>query len=256
MRNFFRGAACVFEGIALFYKDKSLWKFTIAPWLVLLTVYTGVVWSIFYFSNILSLFLTSRMENYPAFLRTLLEGSLTLAATLLAGVIILTTLSTLFEIFGGLFFDRLIEAFEKKYFHTSLPEVPYMTQFRFTLEAAWYGIKSTVLFLILLVSGLFIPAAGQMLLIVVMGKRMGYALLFTPGFLRGRNIAETRQLFRKSSFETAGFGMTVYLLQLIPLLLPLTLPGMILGAVILYNRSASADLEAQLKNEGNSGKDR
>ena len=64
---------------------------------------------------------------------------------------------------------------------------------------------------------------------------MAYSLLFTPGFLRGQGIEETKEILSRRKMELLGFGVAVYLLQLIPLMLPLTLPGMILGAVMLYN---------------------
>lgn len=238
MNQFFHGAACVFEGISIFYRDKSLWKFTFFPWLFLLATYTGVAALILHFSRGLSRFLVSQISSWPEFVRTLLEGSLTLLAVLLAILIIFTTLSTLFEIFGSLFFDRLLEAFEKKHFQTSFPELPLKTQFRFTLEGAWFGLKTTLLFFILLMTS-FIPVAGPILLVIIMGIRMGYALLFAPGFLRAKSIAETRQLLNKR--EVAGFGITAYLLQLVPLLLPVILPGMILGAAILYNASCQQE---------------
>ena len=235
MKDFFRGACCAIDGIKYFYNDRSLWKHTIGPWLTLLAAYTGITWVIFRLAGTLASCLTARMDNCPAFLKTLLEGSLTLAATLLAAVIVLTTLSTLFEIFGGVFFDRLIEEFEKKYYRTVFPRVSFSRQLLFTLQAAWYGVKTTFLFLLLLLLSFFLPLAGQLLLVLFVGIRMAYSLLFAPGFLRGKNIPETKKFLSRRKMELLGFGVAVYLLQLIPLMLPLTLPGMILGAVMLYN---------------------
>ena len=235
MKDFFRGACCAIDGIKYFYNDRSLWKHTIGPWLTLLAAYTGITWVIFHFSGTLASCLTARMDNCPAYLKMLLEGSLTLVATLLAAVIVLTTLSTLFEIFGGLFFDKLIEEFEKKYYSTNFPCVSFSRQLLFTLQAAWYGVKTTFLFLLLLLLSFFLPLAGQLLLVLFVGIRMAYSLLFAPGFLRGQNIPETKKFLSRRKMELLGFGVAVYLLQLIPLMLPLTLPGMILGAVMLYN---------------------
>ena len=235
MKDFFRGACCAIDGIKYFYNDRSLWKHTIGPWLTLLAAYTGITWVIFRLAGTLASCLTARMDNCPAFLKTLLEGSLTLVATLLAALIVLTTLSTLFEIFGGVFFDRLIEEFEKKYYNTTFPRVPFSNQILFTLQAAWFGFKTALLFLILLLLSFFLPFAGQLLLVLFVGIRMAYSLLFAPGFLRGKNIPETKNFLSRRKMELLGFGVAVYLLQLIPLMLPLTLPGMILGAVMLYN---------------------
>ncbi|MBQ9755106.1 MAG: EI24 domain-containing protein [Lentisphaeria bacterium] len=235
MKDFFRGACCAIDGIKYFYNDRSLWKHTIGPWLTLLAAYTGITWVIFRLAGTLASCLTARMDNCPAFLKTLLEGSLTLVATLLAALIVLTTLSTLFEIFGGVFFDRLIEEFEKKYYNTTFPRVPFSNQLLFTLQAAWFGFKTALLFLILLLLSFFLPFAGQLLLVLFVGIRMAYSLLFAPGFLRGQGIEETKEILSRRKMELLGFGVAVYLLQLIPLMLPLTLPGMILGAVMLYN---------------------
>lgn len=235
MTAFFSGAVFAVKGIALFYKDTSLWKFTIGPWLALLAVYTGIVWMIFHLAHKLTFFLTSRMNDYPEFLQKILAGSLTVVAILLAAMIILTTLSTLFEIFGSLFFDKLIEEFEKKYYGTEFPSIPVITQLGFTFQAAWFGVKTTVLFFIFLVISFFLPLAGQLLLVLIIGFRMAYALLFTPGFLRNRNISETRKNFSGRRMEVAGFGAAVYLIQLIPFSFPLTFPGILLGSVMLYN---------------------
>ncbi len=235
MKDFFRGACCAIDGIKYFYNDRSLWKHTIGPWLTLLAAYTGITWVIFRLAGTLASCLTARMDNCPAYLKMLLEGSLTLVATLLAALIVLTTLSTLFEIFGGVFFDRLIEEFEKKYYNTTFPRVPFSNQLLFTLQAAWFGFKTALLFLILLLLSFFLPFAGQLLLVLFVGIRMAYSLLFAPGFLRGQGIEETKEILSRRKMELLGFGVAVYLLQLIPLMLPLTLPGMILGAVMLYN---------------------
>ena len=238
MREFIHGASLAIEGILIFYKDRSLWKFTVFPWLLLFAVYTGVIWLIFKLSGRLSLYLTSRMANFPEFLQTLLQGTLTVTAILLAAIIVFTTLSTLFEIFGGLFFDNLIAAFEEKYYKTQLPEVSLVHQIGYAFQGAWFCTKSALLFLLCLAAGFFIPVAGQILLVLVMGMRTAYSLLLAPGFLRDRSVRETRLLFRGRRMEVAGFGTAVYLLQLLPLMLPFTLPGMILGAVILYNNAA------------------
>ena len=235
MKNFFHGAFCAFEGINCFYKDRALWKFTTAPWLMLLAVYTGMIWLLIHLSNILSNYLTSRMADYPEFLKSLLEGSLTVIAVVLASVIILTTLGTLFEIFGGIFFDKLLEEFEKKYYRTELSDIPLSRQFEFTLQAVHFGLNTTILFLLFFILSFFLPLAGQILLFIIMGIRMAYSLLFAPGFIRGQSVRETRCFFRNRGTEVLGFGIAVYLIQLLPLLLPLTLPGIIIGASILYN---------------------
>lgn len=235
MGKFLRGVSFAFKGISCFYSDKTLWKYVAAPWGLLLLFYGGCFYLTILLSNYLAAHLAPQTEQLPAFLKTLLEGGITLFLLLLTGVAAITFLSTFFEIFGALFFDKLIERFEEKYYGTSFPSLPLKTQIRFTLEGAWYGIKTTLIFAVLLVAGIFLPLLLPVLLALVMGYRMANALLFAPGFLRGKGIRETQRLFRQRFSEVAGFGIAVYCLQLLPLLFPLLLPGMILGASMLYN---------------------
>ena len=242
MKDFLHGVCCAFDGIICFYRDKTLWKYTLGPWMILLAVYSGMIFFIIRLSHVLSHYLTSRLANYPEFLRTLLDGGITVIAVILASVVVLTTLSTLFEIFGALFFDKLLEAFEKKYYQAEYPGLPLSTQLKFTLQGAYFGIKSTFLFLFLFILSFFLPLAGQLMLVIIMGMRMAYSLLFAPGFLRGKSVRETQAFFSRRRGEVAGFGIAVYLIQLLPLLLPLTLPGVILGASILYNGAPHSSL--------------
>lgn len=235
MSSFFRGAALVFKGIAFFYQERALWKYTFGPWLILLAVYSGMVWLIFHLSHKLSTWLCSYLTELPAFLQSAVAVTITVTAVLFSALLILSTLCTLFEIFGGLFFDKLLEECNRRYYNLPETVVPVKRQLAFALQGTFYGIRSALLLCILLILSLMIPFFGQTVLVLIMGYRMGYALLFAPGFLNNKGIAETRQEFSERKAEITGFGICVYLLQLLPLSLPFTLPGMMLGALMLYN---------------------
>ena len=238
MKDFFYGFALPFKGISFFYKERSLWKHTIGPWCILTAVYGVIIWLILHLTGKLSAYLSSCLTSCPAFLKALLSGTLTLAALIISSALVLTTLSTLFEIFGGLFFDRMLEDTDERYFHTIHPPLPFKQQLRFTCQGAWFGVKTTVLFIILAVAALFLPLVGQLCLIAIIGFRMGYSFLFAPGFLNGRTLEETTDRFRKQRAAVAGFGICAYLIQLIPFSMPFTLPGIVLGALMLYNGTA------------------
>ena len=237
MSGFFKGISFVLKGISCFYNDKSLWKYVAFVWGLLLLFYGACFFLTLQLSHALSERLSTQMEQLPAFLKMFLQGSMTVFLLLITGVAAVTLLSTFFEIFGALFFDRLIERFEEKYYQTQFPSVPLKKQLRFTFEGAWYGIKTTLIFAILLIAGIFLPLILPVLLALVIGCRMANALLFAPGFLRGNGVRETQKLLKGRFSEVAGFGTMVYCLQLLPLLFPLLLPGMILGASMLYNGS-------------------
>ena len=235
MSGFFKGCFLVFEGISFFYREKSLWKYTRGPWLILIFLYTGMVWLMLRLSRCFSAWACSYLNGWPDFLQSVVAVTITVTAVLFSALLILSTLCTFFEIFGGLFFDKLLEECNRRYYGIPETAVPLKSQIAFALQGMFYGLKSTLLLCILLIISLIIPVFGQILLVVLMGKRMGYAFLFAPGFLKGKGIDETREEFKNRKWEVAGFGICVYLLQLIPLSLPFTLPGMITGALMLYN---------------------
>ena len=236
MSDFFKGAFCVFRGIACFYKDRSLWKYALKAWGIMLIVYIAVLRLIFYLAGVLADYWNARLADYPVFLQKILSGSLTLAAFLFSALLILTTVSTFFEASGAFFFDALTEDFEKKRYNTVFEKIPFKNQISFVFQAAVYSFNTFLLLLLLLLGSIFLPLAGQVLLVILMGIRMGYSLVFPPGFLRGRSTDETISFFRSKRLALAGFGICVYLLFLLPFSLPFLLPGAILGGSILYNR--------------------
>ena len=233
--SFFKGVFLVFEGISFFYKEKCLWKYTLGPWLLLIFLYTGMVWLMLRMSRLFTAWLSSYLNGWPDFLQGIAAVTITVTAVLFCALLILTTLCTLFEIFGGLFFDKLLEECNRRYYKIPETAVPLKSQLFFAWQGTVYGLKSTLLLCILMIASLLLPVFGQILMVAVMGKRMAYAFLFAPGFLKGKGIDETRKEFKNRKWEVAGFGICVYLIQLIPLSLPFTLPGMVTGALMLYN---------------------
>ena len=72
MSDFFKGAFCVFRGIACFYKDRSLWKYALKAWGIILIVYIAVLRLIFYLAGVLANYWNARLADYPVFLQKLL----------------------------------------------------------------------------------------------------------------------------------------------------------------------------------------
>ena len=245
MKGFLKGIIFAFEGINCFSKDRSLWKYVLIPWGLVFLFYAVTLWLVFIFSHALAHRLSVSLTKCPEFLRTLLENSLTVFSLVVTLIAAVTLLSTFFESFGSFFFEKLTERFEEKYFHTEFENVPLKRQILFTFQGMWYGVKSTLIFLLLSVLSFFFPLFIP-LQVVIVGLRMAYTLSFTPGFLHDRDIHETMDEFRNRRLEAAGFGIVVYLLQLVPLLFPLLLPGMILGASML-RRGRVPGKEAPLK---------
>lgn len=235
MKRFFYGAGLVFKGILFFYREKTLWKHIAGPLCILAAVYALGIWLILHLSQKLAFNLENYISCWPEFFRSLLAGTFLVAALLFCAVVVVTTVSGLFEIFGGLFFDGMLEEINKKYYCLDFEKIPFRKQLFFTWQGIWYGIKSALIFIILFIVGIFVPFLGQLLLVSVVGIRMGYSLLFAPGFLNGESVSETCWRFKGRELEVAGFGICVYLCQLFPFAILIALPGMVAGALMLYN---------------------
>ena len=235
MKNFFRGIAFALTGIKIFYSDRKLWKYILPVWGIICLLYIGVIKGTVMLSGKLSELLMPHIQNWPGFLKNLLETGLTAVAVATAVLLAVTTFCTFFEAFGGVFFDKLTENFEKKYFSSEFPAVPFSRQAFFTLQSILFGLKTVVMLLTLSVLSLFLPAVGTVLLFLLMGRRMAKSLIFVPGFLRGKTLDESERGFTGRQAELLGFGAAVYGLQLLPFSLPFTLPGLILGAAMFYN---------------------
>ena len=235
MKNFFKGIAFALAGIKCFYSDRTLWKYILPVWIIVSLLYIGLLRGTIILSGKLSAFIVSHAENWPGFLKTLLEAGLTVAAVATAALIVLTTFSTFFEAFGGVFFDKLTEKFEQKYFSSDFPPIPLSRQTAFTLQSLLFCSRTFIMLLVLSLLSLFLPAAGNVLLFVLMGRRMAKSLIFVPGFLRGKSLQESDEMLSGRQAELLGFGIAVYGLQLLPFSLPFTLPGLILGAAMFYS---------------------
>jgi CysZ protein len=235
VKRFFYGAGLVFEGISFFYRERKLWKYVAGPVFILIVTYALSIWGILLLSQKLARYSEAHVAGWPEFLRNLISGSLFVTALILCAIVIVTTVSALFEIFGGLFFDRMVEEINRKYYNIDSVAVPLKKQLLFTCQGCWYGVKTALIFAILFITGIFLPFWGQLLLIVFTGIRLGYSFLFVPGFIRGEGIAETSALFKNKKLEVAGFGICAYLCQLLPFAVLFTLPGMVAGALMLYN---------------------
>ena len=95
-----------------------------------------------------------------------------------------------------------------------------------------YG-NSILLFLIALI----VPVAGPCLLGIVAGYRLGVTYMLPAGFLKNRTVQEQLALLAGKKSMVSGFGITVYLLFLLPPFISIfLLPGIILGGTELLHQ--------------------
>ena len=182
------------------------------------------------------------LEHFPPWLMWLGDGitwALYVSGGLLMLLIAAFTLGTLYELFGGIFFDLLVEHFEKKEYHHS----PRPFRFGFALLAFYdtllWAIRSLGCFLLCLLLCLLLPFGGQLILILAMGYHYGFSALLSANFYQGERRRELQQKAKGKHVLILGFGVLAYVLLMIPLASIFLLPGMILGGTMLYHEHIS-----------------
>ena len=241
MSRLAEGAAAAFRGSAEFYGERKLWKYAIFPLAVTAAFYLLLGWGAHCAGRHLADSLAALCDGLPEFLRWLgsvLRFTVMLTTFLVFGLVIAFTLSTLYELFGWLFFDRMIEEFELGHFGRRLPPKNAAFTMQFFRDSCFYSLGTLFYLLLTALAGLFFPLLGQLAAVVIAGYRIGVVYVAAAGYNDGRNMTELRLWAMRHKLATAGFGITVYLLMLIPFAPVFLLPGLVLGGVLLYRADA------------------
>ena len=90
------------------------------------------------------------LPEYLSFLSSILGGAVFIISLLLSVVIAISALGVIYECFGGVFFDALIEKFAEKYYGktTVIRDMKFNISFMFA--SLWYGVKTLLISLPLL----------------------------------------------------------------------------------------------------------
>lgn len=243
-RDFLDGANYVFHGCRQFYTDRRAWRFALWPWLVMTAVYAAAMWGILRLSSWLSGWLHNALGSLPEWLNWLTgcAGAFAYATGIAVGLLLLsTTVCTLYELFGGFFFDGLIEYYEHRQYGLRPRENSLSGMTRSALEALSFALTTTAAFLFLSLLSLLAPVAGPAILVAVMGYYLALSYMITPGTNCGVGLKQLKILAGKQRWRVLGFGVTAYALLTIPLLLLLFLPGLVLGGVSLFHERLRED---------------
>lgn len=240
MNDFAEGTGAAFRGIAAFYRDRSLLRYALLPLAVTAAVYLllgwGAHWAGRHVADILADFCAA-LPEYLRWLAGVVRFTVMLTTALLFGMVIAVTVSTLYELFGWLFFDRMITEFERKHFGRTLPEKGVAFTLQFLRDSCFYGLGTLFCLVLTALAGLFLPFLGQLAAIALVGFRLGVTYLAAAGYNDRKTLSEIRFRTAQHRMATAGFGITAYLLTLIPFALIFLLPGLVLGGVLLYRSS-------------------
>ena len=239
IRDFFGGAGYAFEGIKIFYQLPVLWKYSAIPLVLILLTYLALLTGGWYLVKYLAEFFAEKSSALPGFLQWLgaaASGAAAIAVIALFSVIAAVSLGTLYELFGGLFFDALIERFSSRYSPDKLQKSSWQFNIQAITDSIVYSINTLLIITAVLIANLFLPVIGQIVGIIIVSYRFGVSYLAMCGFHYRKTMLQTRELAHKNFMLTLGYGASIYLVFLFPLAVIFTLPGLILGGVKLYNR--------------------
>jgi len=238
LSDYLDGVCTFFSGCERFFRDRSLWKYALLPMLIMTAAYALAVGIVVYLSTLLAARLEAWITALPRWINWIAgfaAGSTVIIAFLLALVIAVFTMSAVYEIFGGPFFDRLILHYEKKHNGIDLVEPDWKHTLLFLRESVCYSVTTFLWMIFWILTGLVLPLAGPVMLFLFMSYRLGVACVMPTGFLYGLGLKKQRTLFSRHRMRLLGFGSAAYLVQLIPLAPVLLLPGLILGGAELLH---------------------
>ena len=237
--EFGSGFALVFTGIEAFFRQRRYWRHTVKPLGCLFLVYALATWLWLSWSLKLAAYLENSIREWPKslhFLASAAGSAALVVAILLLAVLIFTTIGAVYEVLGGIFFDRMVICYAQDHYKLPSPNGSPAVSFRLWFDSLRCGLGTWLCYPVMLLALCFLPVIGNILWFVVFGWRYGVAFLLSPASgCRGVALPQLRRLFPGHRAKILGFGFAAYLLLLIPMASLLLLPGIVIGATHLFN---------------------
>lgn len=237
VENFCRGFAFSLRGIKLFYTTPGLWKYTVFPLLMVIATYVLLGYlgscSVGAFAG----FIDEKCAQLPDFLQWLATAARAVSILLMImilSVIAVVSIGTLYELFGGLFFDALIHRFAGDFCKEKLPESDWNFTLKAVFDTAIYSLNTLLIILLFLLVNLLLPVVGQIVMILIVSYRFGVIYLAMSGFHFRKSLLQTRVAAYCNKMLVLGFGVSIYLMFLFPLAVLFLLPGIILAGALIY----------------------
>ncbi len=258
------GSKIFFQGIKLFYGNCRYWHYAIIPMLIIVLLYCLGIWTYFEYLNPWLLSFLPDLAAYNAWLKILIYPLrwLTATAAFLVGFsILLLAVTTVYSIFSSPFFDCMAAKLESREFNFNYQEPRGWQFFVSTTHSVYDGaiLNLITIFwtLLLLPLSMFVPIVGPILYILVVGYYFGLPFLVYSAEHRRIRRKELKHNLRGNRLKVLGFGLTAYILSLIPLAMIPILPAAAAGGTILFNNylcprkksSGSTDLKSVVNDE-------
>jgi len=242
------GCAYFFQGIREFYRTRSLWKYAILPFFVIVLIYGAGCWLAF--CKVLPVCLEktqfySVLPDWLQWLQTVWNILMRIGVSFFIFRFIIAVASCAYEMLDALFFDRLVFAYERL---NGIPTRRMSVQERIddALSGIFYALGSLLLYCLLAACGwitffigiftgvfLFVSKAFDLSQYLILGYRYAVSSMVNSADNAGIGRDELRRLAAKRKMLVIGFGATAYFLQLINIF---TLPGIELGGSMMFRK--------------------
>ena len=235
------GAGDVLRGIGLFLGTPGVRLLGILPVLLAALLVLVLLGLLVAYLDQLADALTPFADRWDQSSRTLVRVGAGLALLLGSTAVLVVSFTVIALIIGQPFYERISDRIE----HQLGPvpagaDAPWWRSFpRASLESALLLALTLACTAPLFVLGLF-PVLGQtvvpVLQAVVAGFFLAVELLAIPLQRRGLDLAGRLRFVWRHRAQTLGFGVTAFLLFLVPLMNVLVMPGAVVGATLLVRR--------------------
>jgi uncharacterized protein involved in cysteine biosynthesis len=226
LEDFTYGAECAIRGIRVFYSRPRLWPYALPPLLCVMLLYAAIVCAVIFWCAP-GLRGWAEGLSFPAWLawlQTVLKWCLSFFFWVVIPLLLLFLTGTLYEMFGNMLFDILVDRFEKGAF----PEHPgaEQTYARMLSLTAGFVLLTIVSYLIWFLI-FWIPVVGFLFRRAICGR----SYLHDSAIRQGRHVSELRQQVAQNRMAVLGFGVIACFMEPIPFLIP----GLVIGGSILYH---------------------
>jgi CysZ protein len=243
------GGADVLRGIGLFLGTPGVRLLGMLPVVLAGLVVLTLLGLLVAYLDELAAALTPFAGRWNESSRTLVRVGAGLALLLGSTVVLVVSFTVIAQIIGQPFYERISDRIEHQ---LGAPpagaDAPWWRTFpKASLESALLLALTVACTAPLFVLGLF-PVLGQtvvpVLQAVVAGFFLAVELLAIPLQRRGLDLAGRLRFVWRHRAQTLGFGVTAFLLFLVPLMSVLAMPGAVVGATLLVRRLSGEPVAA------------
>jgi CysZ protein len=235
------GGADVLRGIGIFLRTPGVRLLGVLPVVLAALVVAALLGLLVVYLDELADALTPFADRWDESTRTLVRVGAGLALLLGSLAVLVVSFTVIAQIIGQPFYERISDRIEHQ---LGAPPAgagaPWWRTFpRASLESALLLGLTLATTAPLFVLGLF-PVLGQTVVPVLQAAVAGFflavELLAIPLERRGLHLAGRLRFVWRHRAQTLGFGITAFLLFLVPLMNVLAMPGAVVGATLLVRR--------------------